>query len=192
MLHPSPPASNRSAILANARLRRDLPLSAACRGVAPRNRARTSRGATPCAPVFITTEPPRSQRHVRTHMPPPRCRPTARPRPLPPRRDRRPRLHPRPPHRARAAPVQPDAESGRSMLALLLEQSPDVPTTPPISDRLQSRGDARRLSRWACGLALPANSHVDGPSGERWTRERCRATCAKVRQGPSTSARKGT
>ena len=101
-------------------------------------------------------------------------------------------IHPRPPHRARAAPVQPDAESGRSMLALLREQSPDVPATPPISDRLQSRGDARRLSRWARGLALPANSHVAGPSGERWARERCRATCAKVRQGPSTSARKGT
>ena len=53
------------------------------------------------------------------------------------------------------------------MLALLLEQSPDVLATPPIPDRLQQHGDGRPLSRWTRGLARPTNSDVDGPSGER-------------------------
>ena len=33
--------------------------------------------------------------------------------------------------------AQPDIESGRPMLALLLEQFPDMPATPPVSRRLQ-------------------------------------------------------
>ena len=46
------------------------------------------------------------------------------------------------PHRARARRVQvraaqPDIESGRPMLALLLEQSSQAPATPPVSRRLQ-------------------------------------------------------